>query len=549
MKRVFLILSLCLTVTINSFADDLSMGKQCYENARSGWGAAYYRKAIPYLQNAAKQGYGEACYLLGTMYFWGYGIEENYSIAKNMFEKSIQFGYNRGEAELGLMYEYGYGVSKDMAKAISLYEKSAGRGLSIGQYLLAIAYWNLYWNLGDNSKQEIIFRMYKSVKDSRESDPLPFFHWYNWTEYNLGVCYEYGIGVKADYEKALNIYDNTYSNGGGRFIPTEYRAYLLRYANEKSGNREVIWPLRLEDCIESDEDRYGTPVNYYRLYLYYDESNYLIKSASKGYGPALKKLSECYRNGSSGISINLIKAKEMEKKAEEWFAKYGDEYEKEQRIENDPEYRNSIGIYIPGDIWKSPSGYSFKVKNVNSDGTPFDIPTEDEIREFLAAKEKKLAEKNRIAENARLDSDEEYRKSKGVYRFGDLFKDNRGNYYVVLSVDNNGKPTELMMPEHRSISYESYVKDYYGHVLSPSEFEAVNAKFDEINARLSKAGAPRLIRYSYITNYRTGSVIWKQTFNRSNVGEYVESKSLAGRNINLMVKCTYPELKNAGFVD
>lgn len=558
MRRLMFLVLLSLISCLNVFADDLTTGRKLYDEAKF-YGADNYRKALPYLQNAAKAGYGEACYLLGNMYYWGYGIEKNYAIAKTMYERSIQFGYDKGEAELGLMYEDGAGVSKNMDKAIELYEKSAARGFSIGKYFLACAWWN------DTTKNNEVFQMLQSVKESEKTDPLPFKHWYRWVEYYLGLCYEYGYGVKADYKKAVDLYDyNRADSGwGAYFLPARYAAYLLRYANEdhkrpKGGPYEPMWVSRLSDCIDGDEKKYGKGVNYYRLAEYYcldDNSNiseYLIKSADKGYGPAQRKLAECYRKGTNGVSVNYVKADELEKKAAVWFAENGDKYEEEQKMEKDAEFRNSKGVYRPGDTWKSPLGWSFKVKNVNSNGQPFGIPSDDEIKALVRQKEiaqKKKEEERLLAEeNKRLDSNEHYRNSKGIYRFGDLFQDNKGSYYVVLSVDNNGRPEELMVPSCQFMSYEDYSNGGSKYVLSPSDLQAVYKRFDEINARLDKAGVPQLVNQRFITNYKTGSVIWKQSFTYSSIGDYVESKTLVGTQMKVMIKYKYSDMVASGLI-
>lgn len=63
----------------------LVRGKRYYENRN-------YAAALPQLQDAAKEGYGEACYLLGRMYDFGLGVEQNYPIALCKFQRGLEYG-------------------------------------------------------------------------------------------------------------------------------------------------------------------------------------------------------------------------------------------------------------------------------------------------------------------------------------------------------------------------------------------------------------------------------------------------------------------------
>ena len=77
MKKTILCL-LCLLWGMAAGAqENLVRGKRYYENRN-------YAAALPLLQDAAKEGYGEACYLLGRMYDFGLGVEQNYPIALRM---------------------------------------------------------------------------------------------------------------------------------------------------------------------------------------------------------------------------------------------------------------------------------------------------------------------------------------------------------------------------------------------------------------------------------------------------------------------------------
>ena len=115
-----------------------------------------------------------------------------------------------------------------------------------------------------------------------------------------------------------------------------------------------------------------------------------------------------------------------------------------------------------------------------------------------------------------------------------------------MSIESNGEPKELMLIEHKSISFEEYQQGMQKNVLSPGDLEKVSKKFDAINATLAEHGLPVLVRYKYTTNFTTGSVVWQQTFTSSRVGNYIEERDLVGKNINVMLKFTLTELRIAG---
>lgn len=135
MKRFW---SLIVTVVITSsgFAqDNMSVGKSYYEKAQNAWSdyerERYYSSALPLLQVAAKDGFGEACYLLGNMYRYGCGTTADKAIAVRMYNRGFEFGWEDGYTELGDMYLFGEiaGDGKvDGANAFAAYTKGTQCG-------------------------------------------------------------------------------------------------------------------------------------------------------------------------------------------------------------------------------------------------------------------------------------------------------------------------------------------------------------------------------------------------------------------------------------
>jgi TPR repeat protein len=65
---------------------------------------------------------------LGNKYYSGQGVERDYAVARQYFEKAAAGDYAVAQYYLGLMYENGQGVEQDRAAAQEWYEKAAEQG-------------------------------------------------------------------------------------------------------------------------------------------------------------------------------------------------------------------------------------------------------------------------------------------------------------------------------------------------------------------------------------------------------------------------------------
>lgn len=326
MKKILLLvygLFFCLNL---SAQENLETGLKYYE-----W--REYKTALPYLQAAAKEGYGEACYLLGEMYYYGYGTDKNYTIAMRMYQRGIEYGFTKGEAELGRMYENGEGAAKDLQKAFELYEKSAAKDIVLGKYLLARCY---FYGEGTAQDMNKAYALLCDLNGNRNAD--------KWILHNvymlLGSCYEFGWGTEAKAWQAIQNYEKSENPN------CLYRAASLMdaqnmglYGEDRSSGLNLKYNRLyfLEKAIDAGlEDAQA----YYLFVAWAEEENYikrrssdpvrrntysygkvalpkvfdsLCRSAEMGYGPAQKLLGDWYKEG-KGTPVNLVKSRE-------WYAK------------------------------------------------------------------------------------------------------------------------------------------------------------------------------------------------------------------------------------
>ena len=67
-----------------------------------------YYKAVEWYTNAAHQGFAEAQYNLGAMYYNGQGVSQNKSTAKRYFGQACDNGYQSGCDHYRILNEQGY---------------------------------------------------------------------------------------------------------------------------------------------------------------------------------------------------------------------------------------------------------------------------------------------------------------------------------------------------------------------------------------------------------------------------------------------------------
>lgn len=80
-------------------------------------------------------------YTLAEMYFYGRGVEQNYSAALHFYSMAYGNGCNRNAAfRLAEMYEYGYGVEIDNKRALDYYTKAAESGNVVAMNKLGLIY-------------------------------------------------------------------------------------------------------------------------------------------------------------------------------------------------------------------------------------------------------------------------------------------------------------------------------------------------------------------------------------------------------------------------
>ena len=189
-----------------------------------------FREAMELYHQAADGGSAVAAFNLGVMYDGGFGVESDQARAAQWYERAAAAGFGRAEYNLAMLYDLGAGVPQDRARAVELYRSAAAQGISAATEHLAalrepavaarkprtaptrepaedVAMHDfqsaqrvlLSRGAGDASRAARLFR-----RAAERHNAV--------AEYDLGYCYEHGLGVAADTAAAARWYHRAASD-------------------------------------------------------------------------------------------------------------------------------------------------------------------------------------------------------------------------------------------------------------------------------------------------------------------------------------------------
>jgi len=159
-----------------------------------------YSRAKQLFEKASGQGIDEATVDLGRMYLFGWGVDKDAAKAKQLLKQAVDKNVPRGFDCLGWWY---FEEEKDYTKALNLFQKAADAGYSGGMVDVGYMYENGYGVETDKSKA---LDMYLKAAECGSAIGLC----------NAGYFYEQGIGVDQDHEKALQYYLASAAKGNAR---------------------------------------------------------------------------------------------------------------------------------------------------------------------------------------------------------------------------------------------------------------------------------------------------------------------------------------------
>ena len=166
------------------------------------------------VQREANQGVVEAQAALGSMYFLGQGVRQDYFKAAQWLEKAASQGVVEAQYLLGTMYAEGQGVRQDYAKAVEWLEKAANQGEDAAQYFLGQLY-----NKGAGVRQNYATAKKWHEKAASQGNAR--------SQARLGAMYYEGRGVRQDYVVAKEWFGKSCDNGD------QVGCDLYKYLNQR----------------------------------------------------------------------------------------------------------------------------------------------------------------------------------------------------------------------------------------------------------------------------------------------------------------------------
>lgn len=253
-----------------------------------------YTKAKANFELAIKhKEYKYALWRLGKMYLHGVGVDQNYHKAKDLFLRADALDEGNSQFELAHIYEYGKGVKKDIDKALEYYKKAEKHGDADATYKI-----NLLEGRIANNRRNIAFEK--------------------------ALDYTYGYTVKVNFDKAIEYYQIGAKNNHSASL---YNIGFLIDQNSTTKKNTEATQYFLQSAelgnvyaqsIMATKYLFGTDVPVDKEKSAYWEE----KAAKQGNIVSIKEVAKNYYGGGFGVDKNF-------KEAIKWYQKAVDAGDKE----------------------------------------------------------------------------------------------------------------------------------------------------------------------------------------------------------------------------
>jgi TPR repeat protein len=168
-----------------------------YDQNKQDLSSEVFEMIFNYYQELAESGNSQAMATLGTMYYEGVNIPQDFKLAKYWCEQSSKKENPLGLIYLGYCYYYGRNIPQDFKKSYHLFEKAAFLGHHNGMYKLGDIYYNGHYV----SKNTTTAFYWYCEAEAITSDAIPE---YPNIAYRIGHCYLLGEGIQSDLLLSLS---------------------------------------------------------------------------------------------------------------------------------------------------------------------------------------------------------------------------------------------------------------------------------------------------------------------------------------------------------
>lgn len=163
------------------------------QEAYNAWLNGEFSTAIRLYENACYDGDLGACHAIGTLYFQGSGVAQNYAMSASYYYKACDGGFGQSCSSLGILYHYGLGVRQDYEVALNLYHKSCQAGYPRGCNNLGVMFEEGLGIKRDYKQAGLYYSDACLARDDRAC-------------FNIAEMLFEGRGLKKDKKKAMEYY-------------------------------------------------------------------------------------------------------------------------------------------------------------------------------------------------------------------------------------------------------------------------------------------------------------------------------------------------------
>lgn len=164
-----------------------------------------YGEALRWFEKSADQNDPSGQYHVGVMYYYGNAVTQDYREAVRLFREAADHDYPTAQDQLGTMFANGIGLQQDFGEAFRWYRKAAELGYARGEEHLGTLFYCGHGVRQDYAEADAWYR-----RAADQGDPA--------AEYDLGAMYHYGQGVPQSLAEARGWLRKAAAQGDGKAL-------------------------------------------------------------------------------------------------------------------------------------------------------------------------------------------------------------------------------------------------------------------------------------------------------------------------------------------
>ena len=231
-----------------------------------------YKKAFKYATIAAEDDDMNGYFILGALYFNGWGVEKNAKLAMENYKMAAAFGHETAMNQLGIIFMGNDGVQEDPEQSFYWFNEASKKGSDVGMNNLGFCYKNGYGVEADIEKAAGWFKKSAELGYAEAMVGLGEYYLENLVDYNkakmwylkaaelehpqaycaLGRIYNEGLGVEVDHTTALKWFEKAADAGVQEAID-----FLNEVSNDNSiqSNGSEVLATQIQNIVIDTDGR------------------------------------------------------------------------------------------------------------------------------------------------------------------------------------------------------------------------------------------------------------------------------------------------------